>query len=82
MYYVYLLESVKDGRYYIGHTRDLEMRLTYHNSGRSRYTKGKGPWKIIGHKTYQSRGDAMKEERRLKKLKNKKLIKSEFKIEA
>jgi putative endonuclease len=75
LYYVYLLESVKDGRYYIGQTRDLELRLTYHNSGRSRYTKGKGPWIIIGHKIYQSRGDANERRNTIKKIKKQKVNK-------
>lgn len=47
MYYVYLLESEKDGRYYIGHTQDIAERLLYHNSGRSVYTKYYSPWKQL-----------------------------------
>ncbi len=39
MYYVYLLESEKDGRYYIGQTHDVSKRFIYHNSGRSVYIK-------------------------------------------
>ncbi|MCF8119871.1 MAG: GIY-YIG nuclease family protein [Deltaproteobacteria bacterium] len=45
-YYVYILQSEKDSTYYVGSTQDLESRLERHNQGRSKYTKGKGPWKI------------------------------------
>jgi len=78
MYYVYLLQSQKDGRFYIGQTQNVEERLIYHNSGRSTYTRHKGPWVLLAYKEYDSRGEAMKEELRLKKLRNKERIKEEF----
>ena len=74
MFYVYLLKSEKDGRYYIGHTSNLEERIDYHNSNLSKYTKNKGPWKLIGYKTFQTRSEAMKEEKRLKGMKNKEYL--------
>ena len=40
-YYVYILQSEKDGTYYIGSTQDLDERLKRHNEGRSKYTKTK-----------------------------------------
>jgi putative endonuclease len=46
-YYVYILQSELDGTYYIGSTRDLDMRVARHNHGGSRYTKSKKPWKVI-----------------------------------
>lgn len=82
MFFVYLLESEKNGRYYIGQTQDLRVRLAYHNHGRCRYTKNNGPWKMIGYKSFSTRSEAMQEERRLKKMKNKFAINREFKIEA
>ena len=74
MYYIYLLESEKDGRYYIGQTSNLEERIVYHNSNRSKYTKNKGPWKLMGYKTFQTRSEAMKEEKILKGMKNRDYI--------
>ena len=50
MYYVYLLKSLKDGRYYIGQTQDLQERLAYHNTGRSTYTRDRGPWELLAFK--------------------------------
>jgi putative endonuclease len=33
MYYVYILYSEKDGKFYIGSTPDLQNRITKHNNG-------------------------------------------------
>jgi len=78
MFYVYLIESEKDGKYYIGQTSNLEERIEYHNSNWSKYTKHKGPWKLIGYKTFQTRSEAMKEEKKLKNMKNKEYIHKYF----
>ena len=78
MFYVYLIESEKDGRYYIGYTSNLHERISYHNSDRSKYTKNKGPWKLIGYTTFKTRSEAMKEEKRLKGMKNKEYIYNYF----
>ena len=74
MYFVYLLQSQQNGRFYIGQTQNIQQRLQYHNSGRSKYTKNRGPWTLLAYKTFDLRGQAMKEEYRLKKLKNRKRI--------
>ena len=78
MFYVYLLESESSGRFYIGQTNDIKDRLSYHNSGRSVYTKNRGPWKLLAYKTFNSRGEAMKYERYLKRLKNREKVLREF----
>ena len=36
-YFVYILQSERDGSFYIGSTSDVEARLSRHNSGRTRY---------------------------------------------
>ena len=71
MYYTYILKSEKFEKLYIGHTENLEKRLIEHNSNRSNFTKGKGPWKIIYSKEFTTRSEAMKFENKLKKIKNK-----------
>ncbi len=47
MYQVYILKSDAYARYYIGHSKDLVMRLKAHNSGKVRSTKAYRPWKIV-----------------------------------
>jgi predicted GIY-YIG superfamily endonuclease len=46
MFYTYVLESLESGRRYIGHTDDLERRLTEHNDGKSAHTAKYRPWKV------------------------------------
>lgn len=74
MNYVYILESLKNGRYYIGSTNNLERRIKEHNTGKSRYTKLTKPFKIIYSESYNTRMGARKRELYLKKLKSKKYI--------
>jgi len=69
-YFVYVLESEKDGSYYIGHTNDLKERVERHNQGRSAYTRNRGPWKLIYQECYQSRAEAARRERELKARKD------------
>ena len=71
MYYVYILYSEKYDKYYIGQTDNLEFRMKRHNEGKVRYTKIYIPWKLEYYEEFNSRGEAMKREKFLKKQKNK-----------
>lgn len=44
---VYVIESIKDGTRYTGIALDERKRLSEHNAGKNRFTKGHLPWKII-----------------------------------
>jgi len=46
-YYTYILKSKKDNKLYTGFTNDLRKRLLQRNTGKSLYTKGRGPFEII-----------------------------------
>jgi putative endonuclease len=76
LYFVYILQSQKDGSYYVGSTQDLEERIQRHNQGRSLYTKGKRPWKLIYFEEFPDRSSAVKRENCLKRQKSKEVIKS------
>lgn len=80
MFTVYVLESKKDGRYYIGSTENLKQRLIRHNNGYSKYTKNKGPFEVVYKEDYNTRSEAKKREHYLKSLKSRiaigKLIKN------
>ena len=69
-YFVYILQSQKDQRYYIGQTNNLEKRINQHNSGKSKYTKSFRPWNLIAFKKCDTRADAMRLETKLKNLKS------------
>jgi putative endonuclease len=68
---VYILQSVEDKSFYIGFTSNMKQRLEYHNSGKSRYTSRKMPWTIVYEELYDTRSEAMKRKRFLKKQRNK-----------
>ena len=44
---VYILQSLKTGRYYIGSTTDMAQRLQNHNAGRTPSTKAYVPWVVV-----------------------------------
>jgi len=67
-YFVYILKSEKDNRYYYGQTQDLNNRLSDHNSGKVKYTKHILPWRLFAYKQLESRSEAMKYEKMLKNL--------------
>jgi putative endonuclease len=67
---VYILESEADRSFYIGFTSNLSQRLDYHNSGKSCYTSKKMPWKLAYSEIFQTRSEAMRREKFLKKQKN------------
>ncbi|MFA5403550.1 MAG: GIY-YIG nuclease family protein, partial [Ignavibacteria bacterium] len=67
-YFVYILRSLKNGKYYIGQTQDLESRIKVHNSAKARWTKRYQPWELIHSEIYTRRCDAMKREKFLKNI--------------
>jgi putative endonuclease len=67
MYWVYIIRNEK-GIYYKGSTSDINNRLIDHNNDKSRYTSGRGPWELVYFKQYETKTEALIEERRLKKL--------------
>ena len=63
MYYVYVLRSLKNGRFYTGQTQDLKARLELHNSGKMKYTRKFTPWELIYYETFETRSEAMHREK-------------------
>ena len=68
-YFVYILKSLQDGSYYVGSTSNLEDRLIRHNEGRVKYTKAKGPFKLMYFEKHPNRSQAMKREYAIKRRK-------------
>jgi len=73
-YFIYILQSTKDGTYYIGSTNDLSERIKRHNQGRSNYTKSKRPWEIAYSEEFDDRASAVNREKELKSWKSRHLI--------
>ncbi|MDO8536970.1 MAG: GIY-YIG nuclease family protein [bacterium] len=68
---VYILESLRDGRFYIGSTENLSQRLRHHRGGFTHSTKRFGEVKVVFTQSFPSLAEARKIEMRLKKLKRK-----------
>ncbi|MEW6702168.1 MAG: GIY-YIG nuclease family protein [Bacteroidota bacterium] len=69
-YFVYILQSQKNSKYYIGQTNDLEKRISQHNAGYSISTKNGVPWILVFQKSFESRTEAMQYEKKLKSYKS------------
>ncbi len=68
MNYTYILEC-KDGTCYTGWTNDIIKRLESHrNGGGAKYTRGRGPLRLIYLEISDTKEEAMQREARIKKL--------------
>jgi putative endonuclease len=70
MYSVYIIKSSTDNTYYIGSTNNIERRLQDHNAGKSPYTSKKIPWELVYLESFESKTNALKREKFLKKQRN------------
>ena len=65
-FYVYVLESLKDGNRYVGYTNDLKKRIKEHEIGKSFSTKSRLPVKLIYFEGCLDEIDAKRREQYLK----------------
>ncbi len=81
MHSVYILQSLKDGGYYVGCTSNLEERLARHNSGKTKSLRKRRSLKVVYTENYDSVEQAYAREKQIKKYKGgeafKKLIHGE-----
>jgi putative endonuclease len=68
-HYVYIIQSLKDQKYYIGETHDVEARLQFHNSGKQRSTRNRIPFILILVETFENRTQALAREKQIKSWK-------------
>ena len=73
MYYVYILER-SDGSYYCWSTQNVDKRLYWHNNWNVQSTRHYRPLKLLFFKEYWEKTEAQKIERKLKKMKSRKII--------
>lgn len=68
MYFTYMLLT-ENNTYYCGYTDNVEKRFKAHLSGKgAKYTRANKPVKIVYQRAFQTKSEALKEERRIKKL--------------
>jgi putative endonuclease len=76
--YVYILESLSSGNWYYGFTEDIDQRLSDHQTNRSKFTRFKGPLKLIFKREFTNKTEALQFENYLKKSRNKTFIKNTY----
>ena len=72
--YLYIIQSLKNGNYYIGSTSDVIRRLKQHNIGNVKATKYKGPYKLVFKQEFSDIKLARKVEYKIKSWKRKDFI--------
>jgi len=80
MYYIYVLKSLKDSKWYTGYTDDLQKRILEHNKGHNFSTKDRRPFKLIYYEASLNEKDAKAREKYLKSGMGKKYIRNRLKF--
>lgn len=78
-YYVYLLQSLKSSKWYTGYTKDLRNRFREHQNGKSTYTRGRGPFRLIYYEACLAEDDARAREMYLKSGMGRRYLKNRMK---
>ena len=76
MFWVYILQNPA-GRFYVGHTDNLESRVKSHNRTDKiigKFTRKNGPWTLVWSEQHSDRAAAMRSEREIKGWKSARLI--------
>ena len=63
MYYVYILQSEKDEKLYVGYSNNVKRRFEEHNKGIVSITKHRRPFKLIYLEGYLNQQDATSREK-------------------
>ena len=75
-YYLYILYSKSEDKYYIGHTADIKGRLLKHNANHKGFTGKNNDWEILYSEIYSTKTEAYARERQIKKWKSRIRIQS------
>lgn len=79
MFYTYILQSKKDGKWYTGCTNDLRKRFKLHNENKILSTAGRGPFKLIYYEGCLNKSDSFQREKYLKTGMGKRYLKNRLK---
>lgn len=67
MHFVYVLQSLKDKKLYIGMTKNLRWRIKKHRDGEVSVTRYRRPLRLIGYEAYLTKEEAGSREKYFKK---------------
>jgi predicted GIY-YIG superfamily endonuclease len=66
MFFVYILRSSVNLKYYVGSTKDVTNRREEHNVGECKSTRNGIPWRLVRVEEYLTRAEATKKEKKIK----------------
>jgi putative endonuclease len=78
-YYVYVLQSKIDQKFYTGFTKDMANRLDEHNKGKIVSTKNRRPFNLVYYECSLNIDDALHREKYLKTTYGKRYIRNRIK---
>ena len=78
-YYVYILQSDIDNKFYTGYTQNLKLRFKEHQSGNVTSTKHRIPFKLIYYEACLNQQDATHREKYLKSFHGKRFLRNRLK---
>ena len=79
MYFVYVIYNSVAHKFYVGQTKDLERRISFHNTkefGKSYSSQFVGTWEVIYKEAYPDRSSALQREKQLKSYRGRQFIKN------
>mgnify|MGYP001553420846 CR=1 FL=1 len=79
MIYTYVLQSQKDHNFYVGFTKDLQLRFERHKRGQIESTKNRRPLNLIYYEACINNDDAIRREKYLKTYHGKMFLKKRLK---
>lgn len=79
VYYVYVLQSKSDHKFYTGYTKNLKLRLELHQNGKVDSTKRRGGLKLIYFEGCLNQQDATHREKYLKTFHGKLFLRNRLK---
>jgi putative endonuclease len=74
MYYTYVLQSARDGKFYTGFSKNLKLRFDQHKKGQVESTKDRLPLKLIYYEACLKQEDAIKREKYFKTYNGKRFL--------
>jgi len=74
VYYFYTIYSQSLNKYYIGHTNNLEGRISRHNTNHTGFTGKVNDWTIVYSEEYPTKSEAYSREMKVKNWKSRKKI--------
>ncbi len=79
-FFLYILPSEKNGKYYIGVTKKMTTRLAQHNRGMGKSTRSSRPWKLVYSVECNSLSEATKRKIYIKNQKSRAYIEVLIKV--